>query len=78
MAASQKVIEVMESNAGSYVTTSPLFASEYMTTQVLVSAGSLISESAAAPALLRDPGATAGEMSANKGWRPFTARERKV
>jgi hypothetical protein len=68
----------MESRAVSYVTSDPLLASEYVTTQILVSAGSQISESAAAPALPRDPGATAREMSANKGWRPFTARERKV
>jgi len=68
----------MESNVDSCVTGSPLLASEYLTTQVLVSAGSRISESAAAPALLRDPGVTAGEMTANKGWRPFTAREQKV
>ena len=68
----------MESSLASYVTRNPLLASEYLTTQVLVSAGSRIGKSAAAPALLKAPGATAGEMSANKGWRPFTARERKV
>jgi hypothetical protein len=68
----------MESRARSYVTSDPLLASEYVTTQVLTSVGSQISESAAAPALSRDSGVTAGETSANKGWRPFTARERKV
>jgi hypothetical protein len=68
----------MESNASSYVTSGALLASEYVMTQVLASVGSQISESAAAPALLRVPGATAEEMRANKGWRPFTARERKV
>jgi hypothetical protein len=68
----------MESSAGSYVTSDPILASEYVMTRGLVSMGSLISESAAAPALSRVPGATAEGMRASRGWRPFTARERKA
>jgi hypothetical protein len=71
---------VMESPIGGrfYVTRGPLLASEYVTAQVLVSMGSQTSESAAVPALLRNPEVAAGEMSAGKAWRPFTAREWKV
>lgn len=70
----------MESPPGGrfYVTRSPLLASEYVTGQVSVSVGSQISESAALPALLGDSEVPAVGMCANKGWRPFTARERKV
>ncbi len=68
----------MESRGGSYVTGGPLLASEYVTAQILVSVGLHIGESAAVPALLRDSEVAAGGMIANKGWRPFTARERKV
>jgi len=68
----------MESSAGSYVTTSTPLASEYVMTRVLASMGSPIGESAATPALSKDSGATAEEMSAIKGWWLFTAREQKL
>ena len=61
-----------------YVTTSPLLASELVAKQVLVTLGSHTSESAAVPALLRDWEVAARRMSAGKGWRPLSARERKV
>jgi hypothetical protein len=78
--APQGLLRVMESRPGSgfYVTSSPLVASEYVTAQVLVSMGSQTSESAAVPALLRNSEVAIGEMSADKAWRPFTARERKL
>ena len=66
------------SHGKSYVTRSPLLASEYVTAQVLVSVGSLASETAAVPALPRNSKVEAGEMSAGKAWRPFTTGERKA
>ena len=68
----------MESSVVSYVTRDTPLASEYVMTRVLASMGSPISESAVAPALSMDSGATAEEMSAIKGWWPFTAGERKL
>jgi hypothetical protein len=61
-----------------YVTRGPVLASEYVTEQVLVSIGSQISESAGVPALLIDSEVAGRGMSTRKGWRPLTARERKV
>ena len=68
----------MESSAGSYVTTGTPLASEYVMTRVLARMGSPIGESAATPALSKDSGTMAREMSAIKGWWLFTARERKL
>ena len=76
----ESLSRVMESppDAKFDVTRSPLLASEYVAGQVLVSIGSLISESAVVPALLRSSEVAARGMNTGMGWRPFTAREWKA